>query len=150
MHTARCTVNIFPQIHAPHAYSPAFTDEMRLIEARTLVETQRISFVEFYGDRPRYAILSHTWDSHQEVIYQDCTHESSKSKTGYEKIRKTCELALGDGLDYVWIDTCCIDKSSSAELTEAINSMFLWYQEASVCYVYLVDKFEGSALGDCR
>ncbi|KAI1046869.1 hypothetical protein LB505_009723 [Fusarium chuoi] len=116
---------------------------MRLIEARTLVETQRISFVEFYGDRPRYAILSHTWDSHQEVIYQDCTHESSKSKTGYEKIRKTCELALGDGLDYVWIDTCCIDKSSSAELTEAINSMFLWYQEASVCYVYLVDKFEG-------
>ncbi|KLO92031.1 beta transducin-like protein [Fusarium fujikuroi] len=123
---------------------------MRLIKARTLVETQRISFVEFYGDRPRYAILSHTWETHQEITYQDCNRESSKAKTGYDKIRKTCELALGDGLDYVWIDTCCIDKSSSAELTEAINSMFLWYQEAAVCYVYLVDKFEGSSLGDCR
>ncbi|KAL5600640.1 hypothetical protein FOVSG1_008452 [Fusarium oxysporum f. sp. vasinfectum] len=123
---------------------------MRLIEARVFVEAQCISFVEFYGDKPRYAILSHTWESHQEVAYQDCNLESSKLKRGYEKIRKTCELALGDGLDYVWIDTCCIDKSSSAELTEAINSMFLWYQEASVCYVYLVDKFEGSTLGDCR
>ncbi|CCT65214.1 related to beta transducin-like protein [Fusarium fujikuroi IMI 58289] len=150
MHTARRTVSIFPQIHSPHAYSPASTDEMRLLKARTLVETQRISFVEFYGDRPRYAILSHTWETHQEITYQDCNRESSKAKTGYDKIRKTCELALGDGLDYVWIDTCCIDKSSSAELTEAINSMFLWYQEAAVCYVYLVDKFEGSSLGDCR
>ncbi|KAF4957129.1 hypothetical protein FGADI_3349 [Fusarium gaditjirri] len=123
---------------------------MRLIRARILVEAQSISFVEFYGEKPRYAILSHTWESHQEVTYQDSKLELSKLKTGYEKIRKTCELALGDGLEYVWIDTCCIDKSSSAELTEAINSMFLWYQEASVCYVYLVDKFEGSTLGDCR
>jgi hypothetical protein len=123
---------------------------MRLIVARKFVETQRISFVEFYGERPKYAILSHTWESQQEVTYQDSNLESSKSKTGYQKIRKTCELALSDGLDYVWIDTCCIDKSSSAELTEAINSMFLWYQEASVCYVYLADKFKGSRLRDCR
>ncbi|KAF5540395.1 heterokaryon incompatibility protein het-E-1 [Fusarium napiforme] len=123
---------------------------MRLIEARNFVETQRISFVEFYGERPKYAILSHTWESSQEVTYQDSNLESSKSKTGYQKIRKTCELALSDGFEYVWIDTCCIDKSSSAELTEAINSMFLWYQEASVCYVYLADMFQGSSLEDCR
>ncbi|EWG54306.1 hypothetical protein FVEG_12554 [Fusarium verticillioides 7600] len=123
---------------------------MRLIEVRKFVETQRISFVEFYGERPKYAILSHTWESQQEVTYQDSNLKSSKSKTGYQKIRKTCELALSDGFDYVWIDTCCIDKSSSAELTEAINSMFLWYQEASVCYVYLADKFKRSRLRDCR
>ncbi|SPJ88892.1 related to beta transducin-like protein [Fusarium torulosum] len=123
---------------------------MRLIKAQTFIQTRRISFAEFYGDIPQYAILSHTWDGHQEVIFQECNLESSKSKTGYGKIRKTCELALSDGIDYVWVDTCCIDKSSSAELTEAINSMFLWYQKASVCYVYLVDKFEGSPLGDCR
>ncbi|KAF5599052.1 heterokaryon incompatibility protein het-E-1 [Fusarium pseudoanthophilum] len=123
---------------------------MRLIEARKFVETQRISFVEFYGDRPKYAILSHTWESNQEVTYQDSNLESSKSKTGYQKIRKTCELALSDGFDYVWIDTCCIDKSSSAELTEAINSMFLWYQESSICYVYLADMLQGSLLEDCR
>lgn len=123
---------------------------MRLIVAQTFIKTQCISFAEFYGDVPRYAILSHTWDGHQEVIFQECNLESAKSKTGYEKIRKTCELALSDGIDYVWVDTCCIDKSSSAELTEAINSMFIWYQKASVCYVYLVDKFEGSPLADCR
>ncbi|KAM0482197.1 hypothetical protein ACHAP7_004425 [Fusarium lateritium] len=123
---------------------------MRLINAQTFITTRRISFAEFHGDIPHYAILSHTWDGNQEVIFQECNLESSKSKTGYEKIRKTCELALIDGIDYVWVDTCCIDKSSSADLTEAINSMFLWYQKASVCYVYLVDKFEGSPLGDCR
>ncbi|KAM0283969.1 hypothetical protein ACHAO9_009497 [Fusarium lateritium] len=123
---------------------------MRLINAQTFITTRRISFADFYGDIPRYAILSHTWDGHQEVIFQECNLKSSKSKSGYEKIRKTCELALSDGIDYVWVDTCCIDKSSSADLTEAINSMFLWYQKASVCYVYLVDKLEGSPLADCR
>lgn len=123
---------------------------MRLIVAQTLIETQCISFAEFYGDVPPYAILSHTWDGHQEVIFQECNLESAKSKPGYEKIRKTCELALGDGIHYVWVDTCCIDKSSSAELTEAINSMFLWYQKATICYVYLVDKFEESPLANCR
>ncbi|KAF4992900.1 hypothetical protein FGRMN_6843 [Fusarium graminum] len=129
---------------------PFRRETMRLIEARQLVKRQRISFVEFYSDIPKYAILSHTWDSNQEVVFQDCNLKSSKSKTGYEKIRKTCELALDEGHDYVWVDTCCIDKSSSAELTEAINSMFLWYQNATVCYVYLSDKVEGSPLEDCR
>ncbi|KAI0372289.1 hypothetical protein BV20DRAFT_1064414 [Pilatotrama ljubarskyi] len=55
------------------------------------------------------------------------------------KIRRCCTYALQEGYRYVWIDSCCIDKSSSAELTEAINSMFKWYQLASICYVYLED-----------
>lgn len=42
----------------------------------------------------------------------------------FSKIYMTCLQALRDGLDYVWVDTCCIDKSSSAELSEAINSMY--------------------------
>lgn len=123
---------------------------MRLIEAKVLVETQCISFKEFYGDLPEYAILSHTWEADGEVTFQECHVEASKSKTGYEKITKTCELALADMVQYVWVDTCCIDKSSSAELTEAINSMFLWYQKAKFCYVYLSDKVEQFPLAKCR
>ncbi|KAI5459336.1 heterokaryon incompatibility protein-domain-containing protein [Mariannaea sp. PMI_226] len=123
---------------------------MRLIEARTLNQTGCISFAEFYSDIPKYAILSHTWDGTQEVAFQACNSAHSKLKTGYDKIRKTCELAQKDGIEYVWVDTCCIDKSSSTELTEAINSMFQWYQQASVCYVYLADKVETSSLEDCR
>jgi hypothetical protein len=123
---------------------------MRLMKARELVETGCISFEEFYSDIPQYAILSHTWDEKQEVTLQECNHASSKSKSGYKKVRKTCELALGDDLEYVWVDTCCIDKTSSAELTEAINSMFLWYQKASACYVHLADKITGSPLVNCR
>ncbi|XXH05775.1 Arp complex subunit [Hypoxylon texense] len=57
----------------------------------------------------------------------------------YAKIRGCCEQAIRDGYDYVWVDTCCIDKGSSAELSEAINSMFAWYRDADICYVYLVD-----------
>ncbi|RTE81324.1 hypothetical protein BHE90_004136 [Fusarium euwallaceae] len=58
---------------------------------------------------------------------------------GYEKVRRSCALAFSEGFEYIWIDTCCIDKSSSAELSEAINSMFKWYQDAEICYAFLSD-----------
>ena len=58
---------------------------------------------------------------------------------GYEKVSKACLVAAADEFDYIWIDTCCIDKTSSAELSEALNSMYRWYQEAEECYAYLVD-----------
>lgn len=64
----------------------------------------------------------------------------TKSKKGYAKIEKTCEIARTKyGLNYAWVDTCCIDKSSSAELSEAINSMFKWYQKAELCFAFLPD-----------
>lgn len=65
-------------------------------------------------------------------------------RSGYYKIRQTCALALQDNLQYAWIDTCCIDKTSSAELSEAINSMMSWYQRSEVCYTYLVDVPPGT------
>jgi hypothetical protein len=58
---------------------------------------------------------------------------------GYKKIEFTCKQAAKDGVEYVWVDTCCIDKSSSAELSESINSMYRWYQNSKYCYVYLSD-----------
>jgi len=85
-------------------------------------------FVEYQGDDiPAYAILSHTWstNSTDEVNYQDLKDGIGKEKPGYEKIRKCGEIANQNGIKYFWVDTCCIDKSSSAELTEAINSMFV-------------------------
>ncbi|KAI0805460.1 HET-domain-containing protein [Xylaria sp. FL0064] len=98
---------------------------------------------EFFGDRtPPYAILSHTWGE-DEVLFQDLADPKHKEKLGYKKIEGCCQQAIRDGLQFVWIDTCCIDKRSSAELSEAINSMFRWYGEADVCYVYLVDVLPG-------
>jgi hypothetical protein len=64
-----------------------------------------------------------------------------QARIGYEKILKTAKLAKEHELDYFWIDTCCIDKSSSAELQEAINSMYRWYQQSCLCAVYLEDAF---------
>jgi hypothetical protein len=91
-------------------------------------------------DIPRYAILSHTWGGHtEEVSFKDMKDGTAKSKSGYDKIRFCGEQARHDCLQYFWIDTCCIDKSSSAELHEAINSMFRWYHDAAKCYVYLAD-----------
>ena len=86
-----------------------------------------------------YAILSHTWIHGQEVTYQELISGSGKGKTGYEKIKFCGEQAAKDGLLYFWVDTCCIDKSNSTELTTAINSMFRWYRKATKCYVYLAD-----------
>src|SRR5262245_27721437 len=111
-----------------------------------LINTSTLSFEEFVGeDMPKYAILSHTWES-EEVVFQDWANPSSKDRKGYEKISRTCDIAKARGLGYVWVDTCCIDKSSSAELTEAINSMYHWYSRSEICFVYLSDlkvKVEG-------
>lgn len=126
---------------------------MRLIN----IKTKRLE--EFVSEVPRYAILSHTWGD-EEVIYQDFTHLSDEArgqKKGFAKILKTCELAQKCGLKYAWVDTCCIDKSSSAELSEAINSMFRWYRKAVVCFAWLTDLVpddssepDTAALKNCR
>jgi hypothetical protein len=108
---------------------------MHLLHARTG------ELREFHGyEIPAYAILSHVWEE-GEVTYQDMQASRSQAakKAGFSKISQTCRKALRESLEYAWVDTCCIDKSSSAELTEAINSMFRWYQKAETCYVYLAD-----------
>jgi hypothetical protein len=86
-----------------------------------------------------YAILSHTWTADQEVTYKELLEGTSTNKSGYAKLRFCGERAAADGLEYFWVDTCCIDKSASVELSTAINSMFRWYQRAARCYVYLTD-----------
>ncbi|KAH6882029.1 heterokaryon incompatibility protein-domain-containing protein [Alternaria rosae] len=96
---------------------------------------------EFIGNNtPKYAILSHTW-GHEEVLFSDLPlrQPSTTAKSGYQKIQFTCGQAIRDGLAYAWVDTCCIDKTSSAELSEAINSMFYWYSNSTNCYAFLED-----------
>lgn len=107
-----------------------------------LLHTTKITLSSFEGDSiPPYAILSHTWGN-EEVLFQDLLRKDASQLdglAGYSKIRSCCALAASEGHEYVWIDTCCIDKTSSAELSEAINSMYRWYQDAEVCYAYLAD-----------
>ncbi|PQE14281.1 hypothetical protein CJF31_00006831 [Rutstroemia sp. NJR-2017a BVV2] len=86
----------------------------------------------------KYAILSHRWGV-EEVTFKDLTDGTSKGKAGYSKIQFCGEQAKRDGLQYFWVDTCCIDKTNAVELQEAINSMFRWYQHATRCYVYMPD-----------
>jgi NACHT domain/Heterokaryon incompatibility protein (HET) len=94
---------------------------------------------------PPYAILSHTWGSNgEEVTFEDIMSHTGKDKPGYAKIQFCGNQAANDGLQYFWVDTCCINKSSSSVLTEAINSMFRWYREAAKCYVYLSDVSKGN------
>jgi hypothetical protein len=129
---------------------------MRLINTRTL------KFKEFSNTeqlKHKYAILSHRWIEDQEVSYVDFLLltdqadldidfsaprtltwlENKKRTSGYAKILRACEQALSDGNDYIWIDTCCIDRKSSAELSESINSMWTWYLNSKICYAYLGD-----------
>ena len=92
---------------------------MRLINVRT------IQLEEFHSGRtPKYAILSHRWES-EEVTFQDMSELKTFGKKGFAKIQSACWQARNKGYAYLWVDTCCIDKTSSSELTEAINSMFI-------------------------
>lgn len=99
---------------------------------------------------PPYAILSHTWGPDaDEVTFQDLAANTAEGKAGYEKVRFCADRARRDGLLHFWIDTCCIDKTNNAELSEAINSMFRWYRNASRCYVYLTDVSSSNTEQSC-
>ena len=92
---------------------------MRLLNVKTKI------LEEFFDrDMPRYAILSHTWGEN-EITFRDFDPILGPQQLS-AKINGCYRQAQRDGLEYVWIDTCCIDKSSSSELSEAINSMFVW------------------------
>ncbi|KAI5920724.1 heterokaryon incompatibility protein-domain-containing protein [Camillea tinctor] len=116
----------------------------------------------FDANTPPYAILSHTWSSggNDEVTFRDVNPDPCpwhtpptdadaepaavaaryRNKPTYvPKVHGCCRQALANGLEWIWIDTCCIDKSSSSELQESINSMYRWYERARVCYAYLAD-----------
>jgi len=104
-----------------------------------LINTASLKLEEFFSEVPEYAILSHTWGT-GEVSFQDWANlDEARRKDGYAKIEGGCRQAIKDGIKYLWVDTNCIDKTSSSELSEAINSMFSYYSEAKVCYVYLAD-----------
>ncbi|GJN77985.1 hypothetical protein PLIIFM63780_001478 [Purpureocillium lilacinum] len=106
-----------------------------------LLNTTTFQLVLFSDDHvPPYAILSHTW-ADEEVSFESLSGAATPPThlRGWAKIAETCAASRALDLAHVWVDTCCIDKSSSAELSEAINSMFRWYQEASVCIAYLAD-----------
>lgn len=114
---------------------------MRLINTDTLV------IEEFgFGQIPNYAILSHRWYNYelnlqdvQNRIWEKQGFTNENKIKAFEKIKQCCIRAKSDTFQYAWIDSCCIDKTSSAELSEAINSMYLWYYKAGRCYAYLSD-----------
>ncbi|KAI0868522.1 heterokaryon incompatibility protein-domain-containing protein [Hypoxylon argillaceum] len=107
-----------------------------------LLNTTTLTLETFRGtDLPRYAILSHTWGE-DEILFEDVQHNSFKQwrkRSGAAKVIDSAKKAGTNGFEYIWIDSCCIDSSSSAELSEAINSMFKWYRDSAVCYAYLSD-----------
>ncbi|KAF1850392.1 HET-domain-containing protein [Cucurbitaria berberidis CBS 394.84] len=104
-----------------------------------LLNTSTLKIEEFLQRQvPEYVILSHTWEE-EEVSFQDMQSGSAHAKKGYAKIKSCCKKAAEDGFLYCWIDTCCIDKTSSAELSESINSMYQWYKDSRICYAYLSD-----------
>jgi len=125
----------------------AFLERERLIREGKQVD-RRTKVLEFGDDEvTEYAILSHRWIE-QEVDYNEVVklakmdeeeRNEIRQRDGYRKILQSCEQAKKDGYKWLWIDTCCIDKRSSAELSEAINSMYRWYENSRICYAYLHD-----------
>ncbi|KAF1984005.1 HET-domain-containing protein [Aulographum hederae CBS 113979] len=107
---------------------------MRLLHTKDL----RVQYFVPSKVPSKYAILSHTWEE-GEVTLQDMEKGVHQGMKGYPKLKNSCKRAADDGYEWIWIDTCCIDKTSSAELTEAINSMFEYYNHSAVCYAYLAD-----------
>ena len=139
------------QTQRPAFFPFKFVAFISLLQIATmrLIDVSSFQFFEIAkpdDDHP-YAILSHTWGE-DEVTFQEFSKETTKKDLSkemleedgrYSKIVGCCAEGELQGFKYVWIDTCCIDKTSSSELSEAINSMYQWYSQARVCYVYLSD-----------
>jgi hypothetical protein len=122
---------------------PSFANTMRLLKINRNGNFSQTRFGP--NDIPPYAILSHTWEAdNQKLTFQEMTTGTGRSKADYRKIQFCGDQAKEDGLEYFWVDSCCIDKTSSAELSEAINSMFRWHQSVLpvVFWVILERSFE--------
>ncbi|KIM56619.1 hypothetical protein SCLCIDRAFT_58021, partial [Scleroderma citrinum Foug A] len=111
-----------------------------------------------HDEATEYMILSHWWIG-QEVDYNEIVKlakmdEEERSeifwRAGYQKILQSCEQVKKNGYKWLWVDTCCIDKRSSAELSEAINSMYRWYENSRICYAYLQDVHSSSLPTVCN
>jgi ankyrin repeat protein len=136
-HNFQSISGVIPPTFHSVSFALILEPAMRLLQIK---DSGELSLVECVGTVPPYAILSHTWGpSYDEVSYQDMMNGTAMHKPAYGKFTFCMEQATKDNLAYFWIDTCCIDKSSSAELSESITSMFRWYQISSRCYVYLQD-----------
>lgn len=145
-HVQLAAPSVLTNPRAATSYPPSLPgSEMRLLNTHT------VQLSEFHGvDIPHYAILSHTWER-EEVLYADMQNGHANERKEYNKVRGCCQLAADKGFSWVWIDTCCIDKSSSSELSEAINSMYRWYARAAICIVYLQDiDIDMKSIGSSR
>lgn len=110
---------------------------MRLLRC---VEDDIFTLTSFEGKKlPPYAVLSHTWIEGQEVTYDDIINGAGKDKSDFAKLRFCSDRAVVDGIQYFWIDTCCLNRSSRSDLDTAINSRFIFLRHAAKCYVYLTD-----------
>lgn len=94
----------------------------------------------------RYAILSHRWLPRGEPTFQDMA-SGMATGPGHEKLRRFCEEASSHGFQFSWSDTCCIDKTSSSELDEAIRSIFRWYSNAAICIIHLAQTTSVDCMG---
>ncbi|KAL4070177.1 heterokaryon incompatibility protein-domain-containing protein [Scleroderma yunnanense] len=108
--------------------------------------THQTKVLKFSDDETtNYAILSYWWTdqeiNHDEMVELTKIEVEERDKIcqhdGYQKILDSCKQAVRDKYEWLWVNTCCIDKQSSAELSEAINFMYLWYKNSKVCYSYL-------------
>ena len=115
---------------------------MRLLK----IETHQLESYQNWDIVPPYAILSHTWGE-GEVLFHDVSTGCAKTKQGWSKILGACAEAEKLGIVYLWVDTCCIFKESSAELSESINSIFAWYRDARVYFAYMGDLSENGDEG---
>lgn len=92
-----------------------------------LLNTSTFELPEFFGKSiPVYAVLSHRWEDEQ-IALPNLQDGSGKILPGWSKPENCCAEARRLGLNYIRIDTFCIDKPSSADLSQAVNSMFRWY-----------------------
>ncbi|KAK7460467.1 hypothetical protein VKT23_009188 [Stygiomarasmius scandens] len=121
---------------------------------RRLVDTHTLALVEFHerDTIPPYAILSHRWIKRKEVVYRRFKRHDrwTKLRSGYRKIQAACRQACQDGIRYIWIDTCCIKQGNHDDVAMNITSMYGYYQNAEVCYVYLVDVGRKRTMFDGR
>ena len=90
----------------------------------------------------QYVTLSHRWGTSEPLLRDvkaQVIYDLDPNLNGVPKLQSFCLAILRHGYIWAWSDTCCIDKESSAELQEAISSMYSWYELSALTMVHLAD-----------
>ncbi|KEF51132.1 uncharacterized protein A1O9_12746 [Exophiala aquamarina CBS 119918] len=97
----------------------------------------------FYVFDPRshgvseFHIISYTWGGETQPYNCGIEGVSWDVKTPWERIKDIQRLMIAGGVQYIWVDSLCINQADENERSAEISKMYEYYSNADTCHILL-------------